>query len=88
MDDSNWNQVQQELIDSVVAMQKTIRAAAADDLVRRLVKEGMPANKIAIQPDKSVVANPANENEYEAGKIYFDKVMQDIEKDKKWAEKL
>lgn len=88
MTDSNWNQVQQEIIDSVVAMQKVTRAAAAKDLVDRLVKEGMPANKITVKPDKSIVAKPANETEYEAGKIYFDKVMQDIEKDKMWAEKL
>ncbi len=88
MSDSNWNQVQQEIIDSVAAIQKATRSAASKDLVKRLIKEGVPANKISIEPDKSIVAKAANQTEYEAGKIYFDKVMQDIEKDKDWIENL
>lgn len=89
MDNSNWDELHQQLINSVVDIQDRARALAAADVVKRLVKEGIPENKIIVSPNKkSIVAKPANDQEYQAGKIYFDKVIQDINDDDTWAEKL
>ena len=60
---------------------RNARAAGANEEA----KEGIPASKIKISSDdKSIVASLATDQEYQAGKIYFDKVMDDIDKDQNW----
>lgn len=89
MKDCNWDEVQQGLIDQIVGISKHVRAAASKDIVERLVKAGIPSNKIEVSKNnRSIVAKVATQNEYLAGKIYFDQVMKDIEQDMTWAGKL
>lgn len=87
--DSNWNDVYQGLISSIVDIQNKTKTKIANDISKRLIKEGVPGNKIAVSSDKkSISASMTTDQEYQAGKIYFDKVMSDLDNDKKWIDRL
>lgn len=78
---SNWNDVRQSLIDDIASFKNEFLVKASTDIKQRLLDEGVPPGKLRISSDKSKVSMETNiADEYEEGKVYFERVYEEVSK--------
>lgn len=80
MSAEDWDHgCKQSILASIAEIKKQALISGANDLVRRLTKEGAQANKIKISSDKSTIEMiTSTDAEYAAGKTYFDTVVDNL----------
>lgn len=86
MDNSNWIDVKQSIIDEVASIKKSLYSSIKDDIINRLNREGIDRSRIEVIGNK-IVFTPKNDDQFKQGKVYFDAVYKQI-KSKTWLEPL
>jgi len=77
MPESNWNELKQSLINDVADFKNQFIKDATNDIIDRLKSKGLDGSRIEKEGNK-VFYNPPNQDDFNAGKIYFEEVYQDI----------
>ena len=87
MNETNWDEFAQGIVDDVAEFKNKTIKGAARDLKKRLSEQGVPTDKIDISDDNLRVSyNPPNEDDMKSGKIYFDAVYNEVDSDPDWPE--
>jgi hypothetical protein len=80
---SNWNKVKQGVIDEISNHAKNFKTNALNDIKKRI-----DSNGINSKIDKNGVEYDAKDiTEFNSGKVYFDQVFSDIDK-QSWVDSL